>query len=74
MDVSVIIVTRNTRAMTCAAIRSVLDTDDSFAKEITVEVFYAKTLKGGRDVLHDYNSLIYIFLASPSDGESTLRR
>jgi GT2 family glycosyltransferase len=36
MDVSVIIVTRNTRAMTCAAIRSVLDTDDSFAKEIIV--------------------------------------
>ena len=36
MDVSVIIVTRNTRAMTCAATRSVLDTDDSFAKEIIV--------------------------------------
>jgi GT2 family glycosyltransferase len=36
MDVSVVIVTRNTCALTCAAIQSVIDSRDSLAKEIFV--------------------------------------
>jgi glycosyltransferase involved in cell wall biosynthesis len=36
MDVSVIIVARNTCALTCDAIRSVLDSYDSLAREIFV--------------------------------------
>ena len=36
MDVSVIIVTRNTRTLTCEAVRSVLDDRDGLAKEILV--------------------------------------
>lgn len=36
MDVSIIILTRNTCALTCAAVQSVLDSRDSLAKEIFV--------------------------------------
>jgi GT2 family glycosyltransferase len=36
MDVSIIILTRNTCALTCAAIQSILDSRDSLAKEIFV--------------------------------------
>lgn len=36
MDVSVIIVTRNTRVQTCAAVRSVLESQDRLAKEVFV--------------------------------------
>jgi len=62
MDVSVLIVTRNTRELTCAAVRSVLESGDDLRKEIIV-VDNGSTDGTGEALQKEFPAVTYLFSA-----------